>query len=121
MCIFSFGIKAISYPSLLLYRKLFPRVIGTLRGLERSTLYNISLKISPFETPVYRYVYKNNGWNRSGLCEDKDIAEERQTFRHPDSPKTGQSWMKKPISFKQVKITHNDDLHKPDTVSYLPR
>ena len=33
--------------------------------------------------------------------------EERQIFRHPNSPNSGQFWMKKPISFKQVKITHN--------------
>ena len=38
-------------------------------------------------------------------------------FTHPNSPSIGEIWMKKPVSFKTVKITHNSDNTKKGNVS----
>lgn len=53
----------------------------------------------------YRYKYTNTTWTPAG---ESDIVQnhERQVFHHPCSPTSGQFWMKRPISFKSIKITH---------------
>ena len=85
-------------------RRLFPALLVGLRGLEFKTEYTISLRISSADP--YRYKFLNMQWTAVGESEVMQ-NEERQIFRHPNSPNSGQFWMKKPISFKQVKITHN--------------
>ena len=39
----------------------------------------------------------------------KGAGEEKQTYVHPHSPNSGESWMKDPISFKSVKITNYEE------------
>ena len=90
--------------SLFLFRRLFPSLMVGIRGLDRHTEYTISLRISSADP--YRYKFFNMQWVSTGESEMMQ-NEDRQIFCHPNSPNTGQFWMKKPISFKQVKITHN--------------
>ena len=86
------------------FRRLFPALLVGLRGLDLKTDYSISLRISSADP--YRYKFLNMQWVGVGESEVMQ-NEERQIYLHPNSPKSGQFWMKKPISFKQVKITHN--------------
>ena len=88
----------------LLSRRLFPALLVGLRGLDVTTEYTISLRISSADP--YRYKFLNMQWVAVGESEVMQ-NEDRQVFCHPNSPNVGQFWMKKPISFKQVKITHN--------------
>ena len=88
----------------LFFRRLFPALLVGIRGLEHITEYIISLRISSADP--YRYKFLNMQWVAVGESEVMQ-NEDRQIFRHPNSPNNGQFWMKKPISFKQVKITHN--------------
>jgi len=84
-------------------RCLFPTLAVSLRGLELRQLYEVSLRMSAVDN--YRYKYSNNCWVRAG---DSDVSQDgdRATVQHPCSPTSGQSWMKRPVSFKFVKITH---------------
>jgi len=54
----------------------------------------------------YRYKFINMQWVPVGESEVLQ-NEERQIIQHPSSPNSGEFWMKKPISFKTVKVTHN--------------
>lgn len=76
----------------------------TLRGLEPTQDYTVTLRVAPADT--CRYKFLNMQWSAVGESEINQ-NEARQLFVHPNSPNTGEFWMKKPISFKSVKITHN--------------
>ena len=76
----------------------------SLRGLDLNILYDVSFKVTPADP--YRYKFKNVKWQIIGLSEVNQ-NENRQIYRHSNSPNTGIFWMKKPVSFKSVKITHN--------------
>ena len=75
-----------------------------IRGLEPVTEYTVFLRISSADP--YHYKFLNTQWV---AVEESEVMqnEDKQIFRHPNSPNNGQFWMKKPISFKQVKITHD--------------
>ena len=85
-------------------RRLFPALLVGIRGLEPVTEYTISLRISSADP--YRYKFLDRQWVSAGESEMMQ-NEDKQIFCHPNSPNNGQFWMKKAISFKQVKITHN--------------
>lgn len=65
----------------------------------------------------YRYKFMSMKWVAVGESEILQ-DEKRQMYRHPNSPKPGYFWMKKPISFKPCKITH-DPRSKHGDVSLL--
>ena len=75
-----------------------------LRGLDPQTEYSISLRVTSADP--YRYKFLNMRWVAVGESEVMQ-NEDRQIFHHSNSPNSGKFWMKKPISFKQMKITHN--------------
>jgi hypothetical protein len=75
-----------------------------IRGLDHHTEYTIFLRISPAD--ACRYKFLNMQWAAVGESEVMQ-NEDKQIFCHPNSPNTGQIWMKKPISFKDIKISHS--------------
>ena len=85
-------------------RRLFPALLVGIRGLDCHMEYTVSLRISSADP--FRYKFLNMKWVAVGESEVMQ-NEDRQIFCHPNSPNISQFWMKKPISFKQVKITHN--------------
>ena len=100
--------------SFLYFRRLFPALLVSVRGLDENTEYTISLRISSADP--YRYKFLNMQWVSVGESEVMQ-NEDRQIYCHYNSPSTGTFWMKKPISFKSVKITHNPS-SKHGNVSY---
>ena len=85
-------------------RRLFPCLMLTIRGLPKKESFEVSLRFTPADD--YRYKFLNRAWvvaRESEVQQD----EERQRLLHPMSPSTGEAWMKKPVSFKPAKITHN--------------
>lgn len=76
----------------------------SIRGLHPTLDYSISLRIHAADS--YRYKFLNSYWSAVGESEILQ-NESRQIFRHPNSPHPGEFWMKKPVSFKTIKITHN--------------
>lgn len=87
-------------------RRLFPNVQVTIRGLLPLVKYNVKVKFVC--TDKYRHKYSNGEWSLLG--ESEIIHDEsRMEFLHPSSPCTGETWMKKPVSFKCIKISHYSD------------
>ena len=75
----------------------------TLRGLNPTTDYNLTLKMASADQ--YRYKFLAMQWTKAGDSEVNQ-NESKQVFLHPDSPSSGSFWMKRPISFRDIKITH---------------
>ena len=85
-------------------RRLFPALMVNVQGLEPDTLYNVAFRVTSADP--YRYRFANKKWEIVGVSEvDQNV--DRQISVHPNSPMNGISWMKRPISFKNVKLTHN--------------
>lgn len=78
-------------------------MLVSLSGLDPNLDYIVYLKVATADNQRYRYI--NMKWCATGESEVIQ-SEEKQTFRHPSSPNSGQFWMKRPISFKSIKITH---------------
>ena len=85
------------------HRRLFPALLVSLHGLEPDKDYTVSLKVTTADNQRYRYI--NMKWCATGESEVIQ-NEEKQIFRHPSSPNSGHFWMKRPLSFKSIKITH---------------
>lgn len=66
--------------------------------------YNVYMRIVSADN--FRYKFLGSRWVAMGESEVMQ-NEERQIVKHPSSPNLGSFWMKKPISFKSVKITHH--------------
>lgn len=90
---------------ILSYRRLFPSAVVNVRGLNPRTDYTISLRARPIGKYRYKYSDKKE-WvpsYESEVLQNK----KKQVFLHPNSPNSGEFWMKKPVCFKQMKITHS--------------
>ena len=77
--------------------------------------YDVILRVASADP--YRYKFINMRWTAIGESEINQ-NEAKQLFRHPSSPSCGSFWMKKPISFKSIKITHSP-VSKNGNVSLL--
>ena len=89
-------------------RRLFPCLLLNIRGLPNKESFEVSLRVTPADEFRYKFIKRACSWVVARKSEVQQ-NEERQRYLHPMSPTTGEDWMKKPISFKQVKITHNSN------------
>ncbi|XP_069752295.1 T-box transcription factor TBX22-like [Narcine bancroftii] len=87
-------------------RRMFPAVRVKIRGLEPEKQYYIAMDIIPVDSKRYRYVYHSSQWVVAANTEQS--PQTPRLYVHPDSPTSGQSWMKQVISFDRVKLTNND-------------
>ncbi|XP_072913686.1 T-box transcription factor TBX22-like [Hemitrygon akajei] len=87
-------------------RRMFPAIRVKIRGLEPEQRYYIAMDIIPVDSNRYRYVYHSSQWMVAGNSEQPSLTP--RMYVHPDSPSSGQSWMKQVISFDRVKLTNND-------------
>ncbi|NWI12880.1 TBX22 factor, partial [Crypturellus soui] len=53
-----------------------------------------------------RYVYHSSQWMVAGSTEHAGPAP--RLYVHPDSPSSGETWMRQVVSFDRVKLTNND-------------
>ncbi len=85
-------------------RSLFPTLLISIRGLNPKKEYSLFVRVAPADS--MRYKYLNMKWCAVG---ESDVVqnEEKQILRHSSSPNNGMFWMRKPISFKNIKITNN--------------
>ena len=85
---------------------MFPNVLVTITGLAPSAVYTISIQFVLADK--YRHKFVSGEWQ---VLSESDILhnESRMDYTHPLSPNTGEIWMKKPISFKTLKITHHSN------------
>jgi len=82
---------------------MFPPLDVTVKGLDPLLKYNIQMRVAPADK--YRHKYDGMRWEAAG---ESDVQQDmdRQIVSHSRSPDLGQSWMKAPVSFRTVKLTH---------------
>lgn len=68
-------------------------------------MYSVHLAFTPVNNQLYSYK-KANRWVSVRQSNKRFIPRE---YQHPDGIKMGEHWMEKPVSFKMVKITNDQN------------
>uniref|UniRef100_A0A8C6JDX3 Uncharacterized protein n=1 Tax=Melopsittacus undulatus TaxID=13146 RepID=A0A8C6JDX3_MELUD len=86
--------------------RMFPSVRVKVKGLEPLRQYYIAIDVVPVDSKRYRYVYHSSQWMVAGNTDHSCITP--RLYIHPDSPCSGETWMRQIISFDRVKLTNNE-------------
>ncbi|XP_003412812.2 T-box transcription factor TBX22 [Loxodonta africana] len=87
-------------------RRMFPSVRVKVKGLDPGKQYYVAIDVVPVDSKRYRYVYHSSQWMVAGNTDHRCIAP--RLYVHPDSPCSGETWMRQIISFDRVKLTNNE-------------
>ncbi|ETE62651.1 T-box transcription factor TBX22, partial [Ophiophagus hannah] len=87
-------------------RRMFPSVRVKVKGLDPVKQYYIAIDVVPVDSKRYRYVYHSSQWMVAGNTDHSCITP--RLYIHPDSPCSGETWMRQIISFDRVKLTNNE-------------
>ncbi|XP_040855862.1 T-box transcription factor TBX22 [Ochotona curzoniae] len=87
-------------------RRMFPSVRVKVKGLDPGKQYYIAIDVVPVDSKRYRYVYHSSQWMVAGNTDHSCITP--RFYIHPDSPCSGETWMRQIISFDRVKLTNNE-------------
>ena len=85
------------------FRRMFPTFKISLEGLNANFKYILLMDIVPLDD--CRYKYHNSEWMVTGKAEPFMPG---RLYIHPDSPASGNHWMKQPTSFHKLKLTNNN-------------
>ncbi|XP_020613646.1 T-box transcription factor TBX10-like [Orbicella faveolata] len=85
-------------------RRMFPTFQVRLQGLDPSSKYILMMDFVPVDDKRYRYAFHSSKWLVAGKA---DSSVPGRVHIHPDSPCTGQQWMKQIVSFDKLKLTNN--------------
>uniref|UniRef100_A0AAR2IIU1 T-box domain-containing protein n=1 Tax=Pygocentrus nattereri TaxID=42514 RepID=A0AAR2IIU1_PYGNA len=91
---------------LILSTRMFPSIRVKVRNLDPTEQYHIAMDIMPVDSKRYRYVYHSSQWMVAGNTDHSCITP--RLYVHPDSPSSGETWMRQVISFDRVKLTNNE-------------
>uniref|UniRef100_A0A8C3KM23 T-box transcription factor 18 n=1 Tax=Calidris pygmaea TaxID=425635 RepID=A0A8C3KM23_9CHAR len=91
--------------SLSMFRRMFPAMRVKISGLDPHQQYYIAMDIVPVDNKRYRYVYHSSKWMVAG---NADSPVPPRVYIHPDSPASGETWMRQVISFDKLKLTNNE-------------
>ena len=83
---------------------MFPPFQVRLHGLDPSAKYILMMDFVPVDDKRYRYAFHSSKWLVAGKA---DSSVPGRVHIHPDSPCTGQQWMKQIVSFDKLKLTNN--------------
>ncbi|KAG7460837.1 hypothetical protein MATL_G00203130 [Megalops atlanticus] len=86
-------------------RRMFPAMRVKISGLDPHQQYYIAMDIIPVDNKRYRYVYHSSKWMVAG---NADSPVPPRVYIHPDSPASGETWMRQVISFDKLKLTNNE-------------
>ncbi|XP_007956871.1 T-box transcription factor TBX22 [Orycteropus afer afer] len=87
-------------------RRMFPSVQVKVKGLDPGKQYYMAIDVVPVDSKRYRYVYHSSQWMVAGNTDHTCITP--RIYVHPDSPCSGETWMRQIISFDRVKLTNNE-------------
>ncbi|XP_037055096.1 T-box transcription factor TBX22 [Peromyscus leucopus] len=87
-------------------RRMFPSVRIKVKGMDPVKQYYVILDVEPVDSKRYRYVYHSSQWMVAGNTDHSCITP--RFYVHPDSPCSGEIWMRQIISFDRVKLTNNE-------------
>ncbi|KAL3049805.1 hypothetical protein OYC64_009124 [Pagothenia borchgrevinki] len=101
--------------------RMFPYCRFRISGLQPSRKYSLIMDIQLLD--ISRYKWDGKSWQVAGKAESHGKS---QPFAHPESPSTGEHWMKNPVSFYKLKLTNNVSEQEENTIlhpmhRYLPR
>ncbi|KAB0791451.1 hypothetical protein PPYR_03251 [Photinus pyralis] len=85
-------------------RRMFPTFQVRICGLERHAQYMLMMDFIPLDDKRYRYAFHSSSWVVAGKA---DPVSPPRIHVHPDSPATGEQWMKQVVSFDKLKLTNN--------------
>ena len=99
---------------------MFPPFQVRLHGLDPTAKYILMMDFVSVDDKRYRYAFHSSKWLVAGKA---DSSVPGRVHIHPDSPCTGQQWMKQVVSFDKLKLTNNlmDDNGHVCGVSYWRR
>nr|XP_046229962.1 T-box transcription factor TBX18 isoform X3 [Scatophagus argus] len=86
-------------------RRMFPAMRVKITGLDPHQQYYIAMDIIPVDNKRYRYVYHSSKWMVAG---NADSPVPPRVYIHPDSPASGETWMRQVVSFDKLKLTNNE-------------
>ncbi|XP_049612327.1 T-box transcription factor TBX18 [Syngnathus scovelli] len=86
-------------------RRMFPAMRVKMSGLDPHQQYYIAMDIIPVDNKRYRYVYHSSKWMVAG---NADSPVPPRVYIHPDSPASGETWMRQVVSFDKLKLTNNE-------------
>ncbi|XP_061610650.1 T-box transcription factor TBX18 isoform X2 [Phyllopteryx taeniolatus] len=97
-------------------RRMFPAMRVKMSGLDPHQQYYIAMDIVPVDNKRYRfrivsfsrarrYVYHSSKWMVAG---NADSPVPPRVYIHPDSPASGETWMRQVVSFDKLKLTNNE-------------
>ena len=84
---------------------MFPAMRIKVTGMDPKAQYILILDVVPVDNKRYRYAYHSSKWMVAG---NADAPMPGRVYIHPDSPATGEEWMRQVISFDKVKLTNNE-------------
>ncbi|KAF4026952.1 hypothetical protein G4228_018735 [Cervus hanglu yarkandensis] len=87
-------------------RRMFPSVRVKVKGLDPGKQYYVAIDVVPVDSKRYRYIYHSSQWMIAGNTDHSCITP--RVYIHPDSPCSGETWMRQIISFDRVKLTNNE-------------
>ncbi|KAF2894234.1 hypothetical protein ILUMI_11939, partial [Ignelater luminosus] len=85
-------------------RRMFPTFQVRICGLDRHAEYMLMMDFIPLDDKRYRYAFHSSSWVVAGKA---DPVSPPRIHVHPDSPATGEQWMKQVVSFDKLKLTNN--------------
>ena len=83
---------------------MFPCLTVSVSGLDPLATYSVFMDIVPADTNRYRLCTRSYKWIVLGKPVEPVLC---SRYFHPESPKTGEHWMQRKISFKKAKVTNN--------------
>ncbi|XP_028412385.1 T-box transcription factor TBX15-like isoform X1 [Dendronephthya gigantea] len=86
-------------------RRMFPAMRIKISGMDPNAQYILILDVVPVDNKRYRYAYHSSKWMVAG---NADAPMPGRVYIHPDSPASGEEWMRQVISFDKVKLTNNE-------------
>ncbi|KAL4661024.1 T-box transcription factor TBX18 isoform X1 [Arapaima gigas] len=86
-------------------RRMFPAMRVKVSGLDPHLQYYVAMDIIPVDNKRYRYVYHSSKWMVAG---NADSPVPPRVYIHPDSPASGETWMRQVVSFDKLKLTNNE-------------
>ncbi|KAJ8008732.1 hypothetical protein DPEC_G00081470 [Dallia pectoralis] len=86
-------------------RRMFPAMRVKISGLDPHQQYYVAMDVIPVDNKRYRYVYHSSKWMVAG---NADSPVPPRVYIHPDSPASGETWMRQVISFDKLKLTNNE-------------
>ncbi|KAM9470370.1 T-box transcription factor TBX22 [Clarias gariepinus] len=87
-------------------RRMFPSIRVKVKNLDPLKQYYIAMDIKLVDSKRYRYVYHSSQWMVAGNTDHSYVTP--RLYIHPDSPCSGETWMRQVISFDRVKLTNNE-------------